>query len=250
MVNIDIPVSASIQDALDIPPCSTIALPLPKPLKVTLPTGSDIHALVDMSKGIPNDCSMTFNLMLQIAPLLAALECPLRALKLLKPLVDIIKGLPAPPSPSVLADFAQAAAELAPCFGAIAAIPSFVMDLLCLVRAVLNCLLGQIRTVRGLMNGISLRMGEAEGNPDLLATLQCAQDNANASMQALTQAIDPISGVLTLVGTVASIAGVNLDLDLSTPSAPPEDLEAVDALIDVLQGVVDAIDQITGGICG
>jgi hypothetical protein len=246
MVNIDIPVSASVQDALNIPACSTLALPMPKPLKVTLPSGAEMKALVDMSKGIPNDCSMSFNLMLQMAPVLAAMECPMKILKLLKPMVDIVKNLPTPPV-SAVQEFADAAIDLAPCFAMIAQIPVFVKDLLALVRAILNCLLGQIRTVRDLMKGLSLRMGEAEGNPDLLATLQCAQDNAQASMQALTQGIDPIAGVLTLVSTVASIAGMSLDISLSTPSADPSDLAAIDALIDTLQGVVDVLDQIVGG---
>jgi hypothetical protein len=249
MAQIDIPVSVSLQEALNIPPCSKVALPFPKPLKITLPSGGSMNALVDMSKGIPNDCSMNFNLMLQMAPLLAAMECPMRVLKLIKPLIEIIKSLPAP-SPKLITDFADAAAEVLPCVATIAAIPAFVKDLLCLVRSVLSCLLGQLRTVRDLTSGISLRMAEAEGNPDLLATLQCAQDNAAASMQSLTQAIDPIAGVLALVGTVASVGGQSLDISLTPPEGPPEDLAAFDAIIDSLQAAVDAIDAATGGACG
>jgi hypothetical protein len=249
MAQIDIPVSVSLQEALDIPPCSKVALPFPKPLKITLPSGGSMNALVDMSKGIPNDCSMNFNLMLQMAPLLAAMECPMRVLKLIKPLIEIIKSLPAP-SPKLITDFADAAAEVLPCVATIAAIPAFVKDLLCLVRSVLSCLLGQLRTVRDLTSGISLRMAEAEGNPDLLATLQCAQDNAAASMQSLTQAIDPIAGVLALVGTVASVGGQSLDISLTPPAGPPEDLAAFDAIIDSLQTALDAIDAATGGACG
>ena len=249
MTNIDIPLSEELQKAFQIPPCSELALPFPKPLKVTLPTGSSMNAFIDMSKGIPNDCSMNFNLMVQMAPLLAAMECPLKMLKLLKPLVDIIQGLPAPPSPGTLKEFVDAAAELAPCFTVFASIPMFVKDLLCLVRSVLNCLLSQIRTVRNLLGGLQLRIGEAEGNPDLLATLQCAQDNANASMQSLTQSIDPIAGLLELVGMVAQLGGQSLNLSLSAPSAPPEDLAAIDDLIEVLQAAVDAIDAATGGSC-
>jgi hypothetical protein len=249
MVQIDIPVPVSLQDALDIPPCSKLALPMPKPLKVTLPSGGSMNALVDMSKGIPNDCSMNFNLLLQMAPLLAAMECPMRVLKLIKPLIEIIQNLPVPP-PKAVTDFVEAATEVLPCIATIAAIPAFVKDLLCLVRSVLSCLLGQLRTARDLMNGISVRMAAAEGNPDLLATLQCAQDNASASMQSLTQAIEPIAGVLALVGTVASVAGLSLDIALTPPDGPPEDLAAFDAIIATLEGVVDALDAATGGACG
>lgn len=254
MTDIDIPLSAELQKAFQIPPCSEVALPFPKPLKVTLPTGGSMNAFIDMSKGIPNDCSMNFNLMVQMAPLLASMECPLKVLKLLKPLVDIIQGLakapPSPPSFGTLKEFTDAAFELTPCFTVFASIPMFVKDLLCLVRSVLNCLLSQIRTVRDLLGGLQLRLSEAEGNPDLLATLKCAQDNANASMQSLTQSIEPIAGLLELVGMIAGLAGQSLNLSLSAPSGPPEDLAAIDALIDILQAAVDAIDAATGGSCG
>ena len=86
----------------------------------------------------------------------------------------------------------------------------------------LNCLLGQLETLRNLMNGLALRFGEAEGNPDLLATLDCAQKNANAQAAALTSSIDPIAGILALVTTIAGIAGMQLDIKLETGGAPPE----------------------------
>jgi len=70
VVDIDIPVSASLQDALNLPECTDIGFPMPSPLKITLPSGDELKAFTDLSKGIPNDCSMTFNLMLQLAPFL------------------------------------------------------------------------------------------------------------------------------------------------------------------------------------
>lgn len=249
MVDIDIPVSAPLQKALQPLSCTEIALPLPKPLKVELPFGGSMNALVDMSKGIPNDCSMNFNLMVQIAPLLAALECPMKILKLLKPLIDIIKAVPSLDAIKIgaaMPEFVDAAAEIAPCFVALAKVPIMVMDLLRLIRSVLNCLLGQLETLRNLMNGLALRFGEAEGNPDLLATLECSQKNAMAQAQALTASIDPIAGVLALVSTIAAIAGMNLDITLETGGAPPETTEAVDGVIAVLRTAVDTITAIVG----
>lgn len=249
MVDIDIPVSAPLQKALQPLSCTEIALPLPKPLKVSLPFGGSMNALVDMSKGIPNDCSMNFNLMIQIAPLLAALECPMKILKLLKPLIDIVKAVPSLDPIKIgeaMPAFVDAAAEVAPCFVALAQVPIMVMDLLRLIRSVLNCLLGQLETLRNLMNGLALRFGEAEGNSDLLATLECSQKNAMAQAQALTSSIDPIAGVLALVSTIASIAGMNLDIKLETGGAPPETTEALDGVIAVLRTAVDAITAIVG----
>lgn len=181
-----------------------------------------MKAFVDTSKGIPNDCSMTFNLMLQIAPLLAALECPMKILKLLEPLIDVIKAVPSLNPIKIgeaMPKFIDAAADLAPCFAAFANIPIMVMDLLRLIRAVLNCLLGQLRSIRNLMNGLSLRLGEAEGRPELRAQIECAQKNAAASAQMLTSSIDPIAGVMSLMKTLMGLAGIDLDLNL-TPAAP------------------------------
>jgi hypothetical protein len=249
MVDIDIPVSAPLQKALQPLSCSDISLRMPKPLKVELPFGGSMNALVDMSKGIPTDCSMNFNLMLQMAPLLAALECPMKILKLLKPLIDIIKAVPSLDPIKIgeaMPAFVDAAAEIVPCFVALAKVPIMVMDLLKLIRSVLNCLLGQLETLRNLMNGLALRFGEAEGNPDLLATLECSQKNAMVQAQALTSSIDPIAGVLALVSTIAGIAGMNLDISLDTGGAPPEDTEALDAIIAVLRTAVDALTAIVG----
>ncbi len=249
MVNIDIPVSAPLQEALQPLSCTDLALPLPTPMKVELPFGGSMNALVDMSKSIPTDCSMNFNLMLQMAPLLAALECPMKILKLLKPLIDIVQAIPSLDPIKIgksMPEFVDAAVDVSACFVALAKVPIMVMDLLRLIRSVLNCLLGQLRTLRDLMNGLALRFGEADGNPDLRATLECAQENAAKQAEALTSSIDPIAGVLALVTTIAGLAGMELDISLETGGAPPESAEELDAVIAVLQAAVDAITAIVG----
>src|ERR1051325_3444868 len=134
MPQIDIKVKGDLKKAFDLPPCKAIKLPLPKPLKVQLPTGSSISAIGDISKGIPTDCSMTFSLMLQIAPLLASMECLLKVLKLIKPLIDVVKGLPVPPVKAIQG-LGEAAMARVPCL----LLPSpanmipFIRDLLCLI---------------------------------------------------------------------------------------------------------------------
>lgn len=251
MVDIDIPVSPELEKALVPLGCADLALPLPSPLQITLPSGSSLKAFTDMSKGIPTDCSMNFNLMLQLAPLLAAMECPLKILKLMKPLIDVVAGLPdLVTNPTkilqAIGEFADAAVDVVPCFAMIAQIPKMIIDILKVILSVLNCLLGQLRTIRDLMNGLSLRFGEADGNPDLLATLECAQKNATSQAQAMTASIDPIAGVIELAKLIGSIAGMNLDISLSTGGAPPESTEDLDSVIDTLQIAVDAISAIVG----
>jgi hypothetical protein len=250
MVDIDIAISGSLQSAFDLPPCDAIRLPMPEPLQITLPSGGSIKALTDISKGIPNDCSMSFNLLLQLQPLLVALECPMRMLKLLKPIADIVGALastpPKPPPASAVTDLADAVLKITPCFLSLAGIPAFVLDILRLLRAILNCLLHQMRSVRDLMNGLSLRLAAAEGNDDLMEQLGCAQENAGRAMQNLTQAIDPIVAFVSLISPFVEIAGMDLDFQLVPPAAPPEDLAAFDEIIATLQTAVDAIDLIVG----
>ena len=254
MPEIDIPVKVDLQSALDLPACEVLRIPLPAPVKITLPTGGSLQAFTDMSKGIPNDCSMSFNLLVQVSPLLAAIECPLKILKVLGPLLKVITGLtkvpPEPPTPALAAQLADAAADLAPCLliPTPASILPFVKDILCLIRSVLNCLVSQLRSVRDLMQGLQLRFAAAEGNDDLLATLDCAQENAGASVQNLTQAIEPLSALMGILASLMELAQLP-PIELPSVSAPPEDIEAISALIDTLQGVVDAIDTVTGGIC-
>jgi hypothetical protein len=101
--------------------------------------------------------------------------------------------------------------------------------------------------VRNLLSGLQLRIEAASGNDDLLATLNCAQENAQTSVENLTQAIEPISALLELAGPILEMAGLP-SISLQAPGAPPQDLAGLDALIETLKDVVSTIDAL--GICG
>src|ERR1051325_1316349 len=171
----DIQVDANLNELFDLPQCADIQIPFPEPLKVQLPTGGSLQAFADISKGIPNDCSMTFRLMIQIAPLLASMECLLKVLKLLKPLIEVIKGLPFP-SPSLIEEFIKAAADLVPCLlvPTPAIIIPFIRDLLCLIIKALKCFLGQMKTILAVMSGLSLQLQSAQavGNTVLANSIE------------------------------------------------------------------------------
>jgi hypothetical protein len=149
MPNIDIEVDADLKDAFQIPTCVDLGLPNAGELKLRLPTGGTFRAFADISKGIPTDCSLTFSLMLQLAPFLAAIECPLKILKLLKPLIEIVNSLPGIPPVKAIKEFGEAAADLTEsCILKIAvpelAIIPFIQDLLCLILKVLRCFRSQM----------------------------------------------------------------------------------------------------------
>jgi len=251
MPNIDIPLSVDLNSALELPSCADIRLPLPKPLKIQLPTGGSIQAIADISKGIPGDCAMTFSLMVQIAPLLASMECLVKILKLLKPLVDVVSNLPMPPV-KALQEFAKAAVDLAPCFlvPTPASMIPFVRDILCLILRVLNCLLGQLKSLMAIMSGLRLQLdaARAAGNFELEDALNCAQANAETAGQHLTKAIEPIGVLLDLVGPMMGIAGVE---PIQLPAlGDKSDLDALQGTVQALQGVVGTLDVVVEALGG
>ena len=254
MAQLDIKIEGSLQEALKLPPCEEIRLKLPSPLKITLPTGPSINALSDLSKGFPTDCSLTVNLMLQIAPLLANLECLLNILKLIKPLIDIVTGLPVPPIKAVK-EFADAAPPALACLVKLVPTPlsilPFLRDLLCLVLKALKCFLSQMKTLIGFLGGIQLKLqaAQSENNRDLMNSLQCAQDNAMTQAQGLSQSLDPIFTILQLMTTIFAIAGKEPP-KLPTLGAPPADVEGLNTLVQTIQGVVATLQVIADAIGG
>jgi hypothetical protein len=247
-VNIDIPVSDELQQALNGLSCDAISIPKPSPLQVQLPIGVPLVALNDLSKGIPDDCSMSFNLMLQLAPFMASIACLVRLLKVVDALVKMVTGLAkVPPDLSAAGALGAAAADLVEhCIPIVAAIPAFAKDLLCFIRKVLHCVVTNLRSVESMLTSLQVRIADAEGNQDLLDTLNCAQGNALTAIDNLTQAIEPISAFLKLADPIFGIAGMQ-SISIPTTGASPQSLEALTDLINVLQGVITVIDDM--GIC-
>ncbi len=243
MPTIDIPLPVDIKKLFDMPPCEDIKLPSPSPLKITLPTGGSINALTDISKGIPNDCSMIFNLMLQIAPFLAATECLFKLLALIAPLIDVVKALGPPPDPiklgSAIPKFLKAAGDLAPCLLVVTGAPliPFLRDLLCLIIKALNCFLGQMKTLLAVMSGITLQLdaATAAGNTELQRSLECARDNAATSAEHLTKSIEPIGAILKLAAPLIGLAGVG---PIEIPTIGSEtDIASLEQTVQTIQGV-------------
>ena len=256
MPEIDIPLKADVRALLDMPACEFIRLPSPSPTKVQLPTGASLKAFTDISKGIPTDCSMTLNLLVQLAPLLASMECLVKILKLIKPLIDVVGSLGPPPDPiklpKAIVDFMKAADDLVPCL----LIPTpanmipFVRDLLCLILKMLNCFLGQLKTIVGLMSGLTLQLNlaQASGNIELQQSLECAQENAALSAQHLTSGIEPIGVILDLVGPFLGIAGVQ---PIKLPQIGSDtDPQALNTTIETLQTVVSTIQVAVDALGG
>jgi hypothetical protein len=245
---ISIPVD--LQELFEIPNCAAIALPDAEPLVLRLPTGARIQAIPDLAKGIPTDCSLVANIFLQLAPFLASIECLVKVLGLLQPLIKVVDGLKSLPDPSkvleAIPDFAKAAVALADCFKILipaVGIFDFVKDLLLLVIKIIKCLIGQLETILGIMQGIELRLGEAQaaGNTELAAVLQCAKENATNAANHAGQSLGPVTNILPLVQVFLEMAGVSLQMP-AIGSA--EDSAALQNTIDTLKDTITTIETV------
>jgi hypothetical protein len=92
---IDIPLGSVLSQYLEHPPCVDLGLLEPKSVKVTLPTGLELKGVADITKSVPDDCSLSFSLVLQLAPFLANLECLLKLLHVVQPLMEVVKAVQA-----------------------------------------------------------------------------------------------------------------------------------------------------------
>jgi len=255
MPNIDIEVEPDLKELFELPPCNIVTLPEPSPTKITLPTGGSINAISDISKGIPNDCSMTFNLLVQLGPLLASMDCLLKMLKLLKPLTDVVTGLTkTPPKPPVKAvqDLATAVIDIAPCFLIPTGAPliPFIRDILCLILKVLHCFIGQMNTIIGIMSGVQLKLNLAKeaSNDELVEALECAQNNANISAQHMMQSLQPITAILDLLAPMMGLAGVQA---IQFPTLGSEtDLQALQQTVQTIENLVVTIQQVVDALGG
>lgn len=207
-----------------------ICVPVPKPrsMKIRLPFGGQLNSVVDISKGPPTDCTLVHGLMLQLSPALAGMECFLKVLKVVLALKDI--DITKPPT---IAAIVTAAKDAAKCFGAVVInIPFMIIDILKLLIAYLKCIIEAVRSILAFQVGINL--GDAEGNPAISLSLDCAQDNAAASIAQLREALELIAPLLDVLKTLLSIAGVAL-------------LGPVQDATNVIPDVVDTLKLVLSG---
>jgi hypothetical protein len=201
---------------------------------------------------VPSDCSLNLNLMLQLGPALASMQCLFEVLKLLGALKKFFDaasgGLPKIPSAAgeVVAAFDGVAKCIAFPLGSGAFL--FVRDLLRLIGKILRCLGQNLKSIAKLMGGLTLQIDNARtaGNTDLLAALECAQDNARRSAQGALMAIEPITLVLGMAEPFMGVAGVS---PIKLPSIGDlEDAQSLDTTADALLTVSATLLTIADGI--
>lgn len=237
MPTIDIPLPAELQEKLSQPVC--IPLPEPGSVKIALPTGGTIQALADITKQIPDDCTLSFTLALQLGPFLANIDCLLKVMKVIQPLVDLVKALSTgniAKVPEPAEKFITAVEPLVQCIADFSGgVFGFVRDLLCLIAKLLHCIADQLKSLASVLGGLALQIqsAKASGNAELQAALECAQQNGQVSARHLYSAVEPVLVLLSMAEPLLGMAGVN---PIQTPAmASPEDVQGIQTLATTLE---------------
>jgi hypothetical protein len=241
MATIDIALPDDLMEALMPPACVSLELPQPEISELTLPIGGSLQGIADITQGIPTQCSMNFSLMVQIAPIMASMQCLLKILTFFGDLIN------APSNPAqFIQAFLDGLSALEECTNMVLPLGMFcfVRDLLLLIARTLLCAVQALESVLALLSGLELQIGLAEqaGNADLLAALQCAQENAGIAAAGTMQSLQPITVLLKLAAPFMKIAKVNLDV--SIPSAlPTGDLKAMQTMLADLAKIGQIIEE-------
>jgi hypothetical protein len=245
MPTFDIPLPKALTDALEAPKCVDFSLPKPNFPELRLPTGGTIKGIADITKGIPSDCSMNVSLALQVAPIMASMECLLKVLKFIGVLISTFKDLSSGNIAAVLpglGKIADAGEDVAKCIGMVVvpAIPfgQFVKDLILMIAKMLKCMLQALKSVVEVLDGLELDLASAaqNGNDALAAQLQCAKDNAMTAADSAMQSIDPIAAILALAAPFLEFL----------PNAPTIQLPqlASDGSIDSLKQAITSLEDV------
>jgi hypothetical protein len=220
-------------------PC--IELPtIPEIPAISLLGGAELRGFLDFSAGAPTDCKLTFNLLLQLAPLLASMACIFKILKAITALADGIQD------PKKIPSIPGAITDLAKCIP-VPGIEFYLMikGILSLVVRFLSCFIDSLESILKFQATIDL--SAADGNPVLRDTLICAQNNAKASMDNMMLSLQPLEPILKVATMLIGITPLGIKLpDISTVSASADTTEVVTSLKQTVDQLKQAIDSIPG----
>ena len=236
---------------INLLPC--VEVPKPAPLSIKLPFGGELKSMIDPSLGPPTDCTLAHSLMLQLTPTLAGFACVFKVLGVIGAMSDFVSNPLNVPNANKLLDKIS---EMKGCIDIVLGpipIACMVCDILRMILAYINCMIEAVQSLLDFQIGIDLNA--ANGNPVLLDSLICAQNNANASMESLNQGMQGIQPLIQLVNMCLSIVDqdeiVLPDMSAKTPTAAEllegaDPLEPIKAVRDVLQTALEALEPICG----
>ncbi len=205
--------------------------------EIKLLGGVELTALVDVSAGPPTDCKLTMNLLLQLAPLLASLTCLFKILNVIAALKDFVQK-------GAVLGLVDAIDKLTECIPPLQLPRLAIMlkGMLELVLRFLGCFLTQVDSLLEFRASLQV---SADGNPVLREALACAEHSADAAQANLLKSLGPLKPVMDIVGMVAGVAGIPLQIpdfaSMSTGTDLRQTTASVKQAVDTLRAVVDSI---------
>jgi hypothetical protein len=228
--------------ALDLKvPCPAVPK-IPKIPNINILGLVELKGFLDFSVGSPRDCTVAINLMVQLAPLLASMTCLLRILAVIKAMEKFVKN-PLTETSELL----EKIADMAKCFGALIPlnIAITLKGILSLIISFLSCFLEQLDSLISFQAKIDL--DSANGNPVLRASLECAKENAQNSMDNLMLSLEPLHPLLEMITSLSGVAGFDLKLpSVSNLSVEKDQTKVIENLKQAVATVKDAINALPG----
>ncbi len=231
--------------ALDLKiPCPAVPK-IPKIPSIDILGMAELKGFLDFSVGSPRDCTLSINLLMQLSPLLASMTCLLRILAVIEAIQDCL-----PPKSKVpfanAADLLKKIEKMATCFLAFTPVNIAITlkGILSLIISFLNCFLEQLDSLISFQAKIDLN--SANGNPVLRASLECAKESAQNSMDNLMLSLEPLEPLLGMINSLSGVAGFNkLNLpSFSKLSGEKDQVKIVQNLKQAVGTIKDAIDAI------
>lgn len=229
-------------------PFACVSLPaFGTPPTVSLPFG-DMSAFGDFTTGLPSQCTMNFNLLIQLQPLLVSMGCLLKILNVIGKLEDVMNALN-PPNPFQLAEVIPkligAIAACGPCLPPVAFPALFITikQILQLILSILKCFVDQLKSIIDFQ--ASIDVSSADGNPALQQALQCAQTNADNTMAAISGSLGAMQPMLDIVTMICGIIGLSVTIPqvkgLAVAGDMAKTIDSLDSTLGTLQQVIDGI---------
>jgi hypothetical protein len=204
---------------------------------IQLPFGIEMQGTADFSKGPPSQCAMLSSLMVQLQPAMAPMIPIIKILNVFSALEGFAKS-PLTGAGPLLEALPEVVAMLDP-------LPfvETVKTVLLLIIGYLECF---VQTMEGLIAfQASIDLSAAAGNPDLQASLQCASDNAQVSMQQMMQSLGPIGPIMQMIQPIIGIANLSITLPSISSLQGAQDVESalqsLSTMLTDLQQVIQSI---------
>lgn len=220
--------------------------PAPQARSITIPGGGKLTATADLPAMLPDQCSVAFNLMLQLGPFLGATECLVNVLNLLESIVGFAKA-----APNVY-DMADKAVEVGERFGPVlncitawspGGICSFVKDVLTMIADALECVLELLDSVVGQQLELQVKLADAEDNPELIETLQTALANTE---QLGAHGMSSLGPIFSLLGAMSGFLSMLPLPALELPSLDDLTGGELSAALQPLHDLLDMLRMIIG----